>query len=227
MPHVLLAVLPLAIGAAISPTISALVVAMLTAHPDERRRAYAFWLGAALSMVVWVAIVSSFVFDIVESATADVRSYSRIVNLVIGVLLIVVGVIRIVHKPNPDRHHKINFQALGNGSLKGQVLFGAIMQGRDVTSVLLFCAAQKQIDSADIPLWQKLVITAIVIFITTASIWLVILVPRSAFTRLDNAVAPTQSWVLRHARAIEIVAALGFGVYLVASSVIGFQATHP
>lgn len=227
MPQVLLAVLPLAIGAAISPTISALVVAMLTAHPNERRRAYAFWLGAALSMVVWVVIVSSFIFNIVESATVDVRAYSKVVNFAIGILLIAVGIIRIIYQPKPDRHRKIDFQALGNGPLKRQVLFGAVMQGRDVTSVLLFCAAQKQIDSADIQLWQKLAITALVIFITTASIWLVILIPTSAFTRLDNAVAPTQSWILRHARSIEIVAAFGFGIYLVASSVIGFQAAHP
>lgn len=212
---------PLAVGAAISPSITVIVFALLAAAHGSRLRVYAFWLGAALSLCLWAVIVSSFMWGLLQDATRDIERYSTIIDLTAGTLLIVVAILRFInhHRPIRDRKH-IDFRGLSEGRYRRQVVFGAVMQGRNVTSVLLFCAAQQHIDVAPIAVWQEVLLTGSVIAIATASIWLVLIIPSTAITRFDRWTEPTHGWLTRHAPQIETLAALGFGAYLVVSSII-------
>lgn len=217
--------MPLAVGAAISPTLTAVVLALLAGDGLGRKRAFAFWIGAALSMVVWVVIVSSFMWQIVENATRDIEQYSRVIDIVLGVLLITVGLIRISQRGKPKEPKKFNLKSLGQGPFKRQALFGAFMQGRNATSVLLFCAAQQRIDASQIPWWQRTVLSIVIIIVTTASIWIVLLIPAKQTAKFGADTAPLRKWLGRYGKKIEVVAALGFGLYLIIRSTLGLLAS--
>lgn len=217
---------PLAIGAAISPTITLIAIALLNSDARGRHRVLAYWAGAAASLVVWVIIVSSFMWQLVASATADVERYSSVIDLGLGALLLGVGAWRVLTRkrasPAGDSGSKHDsrwdVRSLGEGSLRRQFWFGMVMQGRNVTSVLLFCAAQQHIDAASLPLWQKAIVTASVIGIATASIWLVVVVPARLRGRVSEWMQPARGWLSTRSRTIETVVAIGAGLFLIIRS---------
>ena len=58
-------------------------------------------------------------------------------------------------KPRPGAKPRIDLSGLDGGRLWKEVMFGAVMQGRNFTSVLLFIAAQQHINSARLPLDER------------------------------------------------------------------------
>lgn len=212
----------MALGAAISPTITAIAFALLGSGSRGRMRVCAFGIGAALSMLFWVLIVSSFMWGLVVSVVKDVDRYSRFIDLVVGCLLVVYGILRFLNRKRESaRRKRFDFSPLTDGPYKRQAAFGAIMQGRNVTSVLLFCAAQQRIDLAPIPLWQTALLTLFVIGVVTLSIWVVLIVPPSVITHFSRWLEPTHGWLSRNASRIEVVAAVGFGAYLIILALTG------
>lgn len=227
---VLYQVLPLAIGAAISPSITVICFALLQGS-EGRRRVLAFWAGATIALAVWIVLISSFIWRFIESiggeladATHDLEQYGHLLDLGVGAALIVVGCLRLIRPPKPtDKPGRIreSLEKLKSGPLRRQALFGAIMQGRNLTSVLLFIAAQQSVVSSDLATWQKLIVTAAVVAIATASIWLVLATPSSWTDRADGWLAPVNEWIGRHARLIELAVTFTIAAYLILRSLQG------
>lgn len=223
-------VLPLAIGAAISPSITVICFALIQST-DGRKRVLAFWAGATAALALWVALISSFMWRFIESiggelaaARHDIERFGRLLDLGVGAALIVVGCLRLIRPPRPtDKPSWLreSLEKLKSGPLRRQALFGAIMQGRNLTSVLLFIAAQQSVVSSDLATWQKLTITAAVVAIATASIWLVLVTPSSWTDRADGWLAPANEWIGRHARLIELAVTFTIAAYLILRSLQG------
>lgn len=205
---------PLAVAGALSPSITVIVLAILMRPNRPRARALAFWVGAILAMLVWAILISSAMWGLVADTERDLEKFSRAIDVILAVLLIAFAIWRIAHHPKPDAKPRIDLRALDGGSLWKEVAFGAIMQGRNFTSVLLFVAAQQHIDSARLPFGEQLALTMSVIGIMTASIWLPLLLPIRATDLLHSRLTPARAWLTTHAQAIEVGAALVGGAYL-------------
>ena len=205
---------PMAVAGALSPTITVIVLAILMQPDKPRTRAMAFLLGAVLSMLIWALLVSSAVWGLVTATERDIERYGRGIDLVVGVLLFAFGFWRLVRSPDPRTKSKPYLANLSDGPLRYQVAFGAIMQGRNVTSVLLFCAAQQHIDIAPLAMWQALTLTAVTIAIMVSSIWLPMLLPIRATDTLHSRLNPAKEWLSDHAKLIEVGAAFVGSAYL-------------
>lgn len=222
---VLSEVWPLALAAAISPSITAICFALYRG-PNGRARVLAFWAGAILGLLAWVLIISSFMWRIIqeinghlETAAHDLDRYGRLVDLIVGVLLILFGVYRLVKRDKPKEEEEKSpirswISGLGDGPLREQVAFGAIMQGRNVTSVLMFVAAQQIILSAEMFNAQKLLITLLVIFVATASSWMVLITPERWTNKASGWLTPGITWMTRNARYIEVTVTFALAAYL-------------
>lgn len=210
------AVWPLAVAGALSPSITVIVFALLMDPDQPKRRALAFWFGAIGSMFMWALIVSSALWAFVRNTENDLVRFSRAIDFVVAVLLLVFAVWRVRSKPHDGPAHHDYLEKFRQGPLRYQAAFGAVMQGRNVTSVLLFCAAQQHIDTSRLPLWQNLVLTCAVIFVMTASIWIPILLPNRAADSLHGWLGPAGDWLSAHSKPIEVGAALLGSIYLFA-----------
>ncbi|NQU37060.1 MAG: GAP family protein [Actinobacteria bacterium] len=224
MSNLLGIVLPLAVGAAISPSITVIVLALLASKDHPRQRATAFLIGVAGIMLVWAVIIWSAMWSLIQRLERDVTQYSTdlvddysaAIDVGLGALLLCFGFWRLLSKPKPSTGKgRFNISQLASGSYSRQVIFGAIMQGRNVTSLLLFFSAQQHIVSAPLPLWERVFTTVLVIAILSGSTWLPMLIPTSGTSKLRIWLAPVGEWIGAHSRAIEAGAALVFGAYLI------------
>lgn len=205
---------PLAVAGALSPSITVIVLALLMRPDRPRARVLAFWLGAVLAMLVWAILVSSALWGIVTSTERDLQRFSRAIDFVLAVLLLAFAVWRVVHEKRAGAKPRFDFSSLEKQGLWSEAVFGAVMQGRNVTSVLLFLAAQQHIDTSRIPGYQQLALTFIVIGIITASIWLPLLLPVKATDELHSKLRAPRDWLEAHTKVIEVSAALLGSAYL-------------
>ena len=148
------------------------------------------------------------------SAEHEIEQYGHSLDFVLGVLLIVFALWRLLRKSADHAKTNPRMKDLSDGPLRYQALFGAVMQGRNVTSVLLFCAAQQHIDTSRLPAWQELTLTAVIIAILVSSIWLPMLLPIRATDTLHSRLVPAKAWLESHSKVIEVGAALIGGAYL-------------
>ena len=213
------AIWPMAVAGALSPTITVVVLAILMRPNRPRLHAFAFWCGAVLAMLVWAMLVSSAMWGLVTDTERDLQRFSKVIDFVLAALLLAFALWRLLVKPRKDGESVINMSRLSEGGLWPMLAFGAVMQGRNVTSVLLFCAAQQHIDAAPLPLYQQVALTLVVIAIVTASSWIPILLPIRATDKLHSRLSPARIWLSDHTKMIEVGAALLGSAYLFARAV--------
>jgi threonine/homoserine/homoserine lactone efflux protein len=206
---------PLAVAGALSPSITVIVLALLMRPDRPRTRVLVFWLGAVVAMLVWAILISSALWGVVTATERSLERFSGAINLVLAVLLLAFAVWRYFRKPpDPGVKPRFDFSDLERHGLWSEAVFGAVMQGRNVTSVLLFLAAQQHIDTSQIPAYEQLALTFIVIGIITASIWLPLLLPVKATDALHSRLAKPRDWLETHTKVIEVSAALLGSAYL-------------
>lgn len=218
-------VVPLAIGAALSPTITVLVISLLSGRSKPRERAGAFALGAIAAFLFWAAIVLTTVWSAVQSIESDIdktiSDYTKTLDLVLGGGLVAWGFLRLVQGPKKDAadatrtHHRFSFGALATGPMWRQTTLGFLMQVRNVTTVVLYCAALQRISSSQLPLYEQLPVIGLVIAIAMAAVWLPMLVPVRTTDEMKTKLAPAGEWLKLHGPAITIGASIVFGSYLV------------
>lgn len=204
----------MAVAGALSPSITVVVLAILMNPDRPRTRALAFWFGAVLSMLFWALLVSSAMWGLVTQTEQDFEHFGHRIDFVLGLALLIFAVWRIFRKSQHHEHANRYSKDLDSGPLRYQVLFGAVMQGRNVTSVLLFCAAQQHIDYSKTLFWQEGLLTMSMIGIMTASIWLPIALPIRATDTLHTRLTPAKSWLAAHTEVIEVSAAFIGSAYL-------------
>jgi len=224
MSNLLGIVLPLAVGAAISPSITVIVLALLAGDDHPRKRATAFLIGAVGVMLIWAVIISSAMWSVIQQLEGDVDrystelvdDYSAVLDIGLGILLVAFGFWRVLAKPKSGKgKDRFSISSLGTGKYRRQVIFGAIMQGRNFTSLLLFFSAQQHIVSAALPIYERVLVTLLVITILSASSWLPMLIPTKGTSKLRIWLLPVGDWLGAHSRTIEASAAFVFGAYLI------------
>ncbi len=144
-------------------------------------------------MLVWAVIIWSAMWSLIKRLEADVEQfstnllndYSAAIDAVLGLLLLAFGLWRLLATPKPRAESsRFKISDLGKGEYGRQVAFGAIMQGRNVTSLVLFFSAQQHIVSAPLPFWERVLTTLLVIGILSASTWLPMLIPTRGTSEL-------------------------------------------
>ncbi len=210
----------MALAGALSPSITVIVLAWFMRPDRPRLRALSFWLGTVLAMLVWAILVSSAIWGFITNTERDLQRFGKVIDFAVAALLLAFALWRLLAKRDPAETSRIDLTSLGEGRLWRQVAFGAVMQGRNVTSVLLFCAAQQHIETAPLELYQQVTLTLAVIAIVTASSWAPILLPIRATDKLHSRLSPARIWLSDHTKIIEVGAALIGSAYLFVRAIL-------
>ena len=212
MSSLLREVIPLALGAAISPVIFLLQLNTLTGERPIARGS-ALTAGAALVLIVF-STVGVLVGDTGFSTNDTLKAA---INLGFGVLLVAVGLRALVRPPKP-KEPKTDAKP---PSIGGSFLAGAGGMASNLTTFALYVPALALIAGSGLPLRQQGIVSLVILLITLMVAWVPLLlaaVVPGASTRLLPWLG---GWMNANNRWIQVVLGFGFGIWLLIKGVNG------
>lgn len=209
--------LPLAFGAAISPTVLALALLVLssTRRPVARGAAY---LGGVLLMFGVLTVVGLAVTNHATGAGSSLNPVTRAIDGTIGFLLLLLAVRTVVRVVTIDRDHPESVTQPARPerytSLWAAFVLGIAMMMSNFSTILLYLPAMREISSSSVDVADKAVVVVMVFVIASLPATLPFMVRVTAPGPSARWFAALHRVVTRYQRQIGIVIEVVFGVYL-------------
>ncbi len=204
-------VVPLALGAAISPTTLALQLFVLSRKTAPLARAWAIAAGYALVLVVEMAFAFAFAASTGSGSQSKPEAWLK---LACAIGLAVLGV-RALRKPPKQRKQE---PAGGEPRLGRYFAIGIALMATNVTTVALYLPAMHDVGDADASMIGLALAALVVIAITLIPA----VVPPLAVTLLGDrargGLDALSAVCARHSRAINASVCFGFAIFLAAVS---------
>jgi Sap, sulfolipid-1-addressing protein len=210
MSTLLVEIVPLALGAAISPVIFLLQLTTLTG-PRPIARASALTAGAAAALIV-LSTIGVVAGDTGFSARETLQA---VINMAFGALLMAVGLRALLRAPK-RKEPRASTRSPG---VRGSFLAGVGGMASNITTFALYIPALALIAGSGLPLRQQGIAALIILVITLMVAWvplvLAVVVPGASSHLLPR----LGSWMTSNNRWIQVVLGLGFGIWLFAKGV--------
>ena len=201
--------IPLALGAAVSPVVFfGAIAAMTGSRPVARGAAYAF--GAALPLLALTA--AALILGRALSLPEASNSVKGAIDIAFGVLLVGLGVralLRARNRPSASR-------ALPEGPPSRLIGVGAGLMTTNVTTIALYLPAMKLISESSASDTVKAVAVLLVFVITLALVLVPLAIVAIAPGAAERLLAATGAWLGTHRRSLTLVICFGLGAYLLA-----------
>ncbi len=215
MAALLASVLPLAIGAAISPTLLALQLLVLTGKTKPLARAWALVAGSALVLgafsILGLTVLNHLHPDHHHGSVRD-----AVLMLVAAALLAALAVRPLVHRPTSGEQQTSRTAGrLSTAATPWFVGAGAIGMVVNFSTLVLFLAALHEITRSSVSLVGRGMAFALLFIITLLPVLVPVVLVMALGQRAQPPLEEVRRLVTRHARQIGIVIEVVFAVYLV------------
>jgi Na+/melibiose symporter-like transporter len=210
--QVLPLVLPLSLGAAVSPTLLTIVLLILAGKVDRKPRAWAFTLGVGV-VAVGAIVLFATVWSRVKLGSSHPSDSSRIIHGLLAATLVALGIHALVRKEPNGPHPSRAKQRMADARPRMFFGIGAVAMASNFSSLVLMVAATheitKDLHGADqLPLLTFLFLCA----------WAPVLVPTLSTTlmgpRADPALDRLNRFTTAHSRQINAGICFLFAVIL-------------
>ncbi len=205
-------VLPLAVGAAISPTVFVVALLVLGAPEHPRARGVAYTAGALTVLLVLTAISLTFLRSQAgHRATDPVYAW---MDVGFGVLMGLVGLRALLTAPKPASRPA---EAAGAGPRLGRFYaLGLVMMLTNFSTLVLYVPAMKDVAVASVGVGTKVAVVALVLAIASVLAWLPVLMDLVAPNTAGRVLGPLNHFMTRHERAVTVTVCFVFMVVLIA-----------
>ncbi len=212
MQEVFLHILPLLIGAAISPVATIGMIAVLTTKDSPKLKGFTYLIGAMVPLLV-IGIPGIFLFANIQFKPTN-NNVSSTLDLVAGLILLALAFKNFFKKPSskPTKKAKSHSQL---GPSKSLVL-GTGLMITNFSTIVLFLPAVKDIALSSLDSSQKLLLLFIAIPIVMAMIALPLIIAVLFPNKSKALLEKLRVFMTKHNRTIIQVMLLVFGVYLLA-----------
>lgn len=227
MAGLLAKVIPLALGAAVSPILFAIVVGILSGARTVHR-GLVFAAGAVVPLIALALLVLALgsAFSLPDSPTLK-----AVLDLALGAVLLALGARALLRRPGPartsdagdagDAAESAPGAAAGAAGSGRYFAFGVESMATNFTTIALFVPAVKMIAESGVDAVEKALVVALVVVLAMTTVIvplaLVALAPDSA----GRVLGAIRGFFRRHSRAAMIVLGLGFGTLLVVRGIAG------
>ena len=204
-------VVPLAAGAAISPTTLALQLFVLSRKTAPLARAWAIAAGYALVLLVEMVIAFAFAASGPGGSTSKPEAWLKL-GCAVGLAFL--GVVALLRPPKP---RKVRPET-GRPALGRYLAIGIVLMATNVTTVALYLPAMHHVGVADVGPLAKALAAVVVLAITLIPA----VVPPLAMTlsgdKAREALDRLSDFCARHSQAINVSVCFGFAIFLAAVS---------
>lgn len=216
MGKLLASMIPLAMAAAISPTMLTAVVLVLSSKDRPRRRALFFLAGAVITLIAIGAAAVSL------SAAQPTSSHGKSpisagIDIILGILLLYIGGRNFLKSRGPAKEGQTGgrFQKFFQGGGTANDFFlGVLFTVTDVTSLVFYLVAAKQARDSGLGVIADVAAMTIV----GIAVILPILVPLAITIIAPNisgrVTDSLNEWIKKYGKYIGPVIAIAFGFYL-------------
>ncbi len=216
-------VLPLALGAAVSPLLLTATLLTLSSRERPLAKATAVALGAAVPLLaLGIVGIVAFSHTVAADGSSSHAERSAWIDLALGALLLLLGVRQLLRRREEgpaqatDPGEGSSSHGLGRSALLG---FGMMLT--NFTTAILYVAALKLIGRADVGTGDHVVALAVLLVVTLLPVLLPLASYAIAPGPASRILGPFGAWVGRHKGTVGIVFLLGFGSYLLIKGLSG------
>lgn len=213
MSDLLAEVVPLALGAAISPVVFLVQLTTLTG-PRPISRGAALLAGAAVVLIV----ISTIGVLLGGTGFSSNDTLKATLNVVLGALLMAVGLRALLKPPQPKAREPDEKPK----SIGGSFVSGAAAMGSNVTSFALYVPALALIAGSGLPLGQRGLASLVILLITLSVAWVPLFLAAAVPAASKSLLPALGNWMNANDRWIQVVLGLGFGIWLVIKGIQGF-----
>ena len=200
METLLATALPLALGAAISPTIFALEVLVLSGRRHPIRRGWAVAGGAAAMLIIYVLLGLTLLAHVVHHRGHSVTDAT--IDLGAALVLALLAIRTFRRRPTAaEGHNRMAARMLDAPTISFWGL-GAFAMLVNFSTLVLFLAALHQISHSSVDLTLKAVVIVMLIVITLLPVLLPLLLVVALGHRADPVLSGLNKFVGGHARQI-------------------------
>lgn len=219
MGQLLIAVLPLALGAAVSPTLLALQLLVLSGPTHRMARAWSLALGAALVLGAFLFLCLT-ALQHVRPHHAHKSGSDAAVLIASGVLLGALAVRSRIRRPTPGENHSSKaVERLTTAATPWFIGVGAFGMVVNFSTLLLVLPAVHEITRSNAATPNKVATFAMMYAIVLLPVLVPVVFASVLGQRADAPLDATNRWVGRNARTIGTVIEAAFAVYLLAKGV--------
>ncbi len=219
MGALLASTLPLALGAAISPTLFALQLMVLSGRTKRLARGWALAAGAAVILGAF-AVLCVTLLDRLHQATHHHSVHDAVIDFVAAGLLVALAARSLHHRPTAGEENKERTE----GRLTSAPTFwffgiGAIGMVVNFSTLVLFLAAMHEITRSAVGTTGRVVDFAVVYVVTLLPVLVPVGLVAALGERADPPLRATHAFVADHGRSIGITVEVVFAVYLAVKGV--------
>ena len=209
MGELLAEVVPLALGAAIAPSILTLELLALGTDVTPLRRGWAMAAGYLLGLLAWAFVAIALTR---HAGGADTEpEWTALVRLAAAAALVVAGVVTIVRGPSDKVTRQLTPPKPDLPAFFG---VGAVVMLTNLTTLALFIPAVHLVGVSDVAIEGRAAAFAIVVAITMIPSVAPPLAVSVVGEPAQRKLAALNAWLLRHSRAIGALVCFGFAVLL-------------
>lgn len=211
MGELLARVLPLALGAAISPTVLTVQLVTLSGKVAPLARAWAVTAGFLLVLAAEAAFALAFAASTGGSGTPDKTVAA--VKVAAAALLLALGIRTLLRPPGPPKPPDPDAAAKGP-RLPEAFGVGAVLMLTNVTSIVLFFPAVHQVGAAHVDVPEKGVALLLVMLVTSLPATGPVLAVTLLGARGRRALEALNAFTTTHRRTIAAAIAFAFAAFL-------------
>lgn len=213
--------LPLGIGAAISP-VSIAVCLMLLNTKKPLANAVAFLIGYS-AVLVTIGTFSLVFFEGGGAEDAERPSdIKNTIDAVFGIFFLVLALKSWLKAPDPNAPPPSWIAAISTIGVSKALLFGMVIMATNFSSLPLYLSGLKEIVTANIGIVDSILVLTLFILLVEVGL----LVPIAAYAlaphRSSAVLSATLRWLEKNNRVISIFIFVIFGILLFAKGITGF-----
>lgn len=211
-------ILPLAFGAAVSPTVLIGIILVLSISKNPRSNGIAFYVGSIVLLLIVVALGVFVSKGAVMATGGQPSATSAYFDIFLGILLLLFGIRKIrAGDKGPDKNRFAGDESKsGLGEFIKYMILGLGMFVINFTTTILVFAAGKEIGLSTAPLIDKLIViiilTIITLIVVEVPLLVAIIFPKTANKLLE----PINRWMQKNGKYLMAAIIFVFGVYLLA-----------
>ena len=214
--------LPLGLGAAISPVPTATCLMLLSTNRRPLATATAFLIGSSAVLVAVGGLSLAFFGDGGGGGDGRHTDVRATIDTTFGGLFLVLAFKLWLKTPDPNAPPPGWLAAIGSAGRGKALLFGVVMMATNFSSLPLYLSGLKEIVTASVGVAGGVVALALFILLVEAGL----LVPITAYAlspqRAGAVLGSTLRWIEKNNRAISIFVFAVFGTLLLTRGVAGF-----